>query len=587
MSLLIWEASSALLIAAVLAIRAVFRERMSAGFRYALWAVVLIRLLVPFTVFKSPVSLGGAIQKTEVGGAIESVSGLKSVSQSRTGVVTGVTLAPIGAVGAGEVVIMPGAAPESVPGLQKTIRVRDVMNVVRLTGMGLAVGYFIMVNAGFYLRLRRRRSLLSVNAPCRVYAVQGIESSCLFMNAVYVSKETAENPEALRCVLAHELSHRRHGDPVFALLRCVSLVLHWFDPFVWIAAFVSRRDSELFADAGAIKMLGEEKREDYGKTLIELTVKPRTEANIICTATAMTNGRSELRARIRSIAFARRTRAAAAAAALVFALAAAGCAFIGSDKKPMEYSPGVTDETAGVGSELYVPEDASDAWFAEEAWKLANEICAKYGLKLSDNEFTVKVWDDWNVSTVRFGKDEKHPVEITFTENSNGVKEIAGCSLIRYAEDAWDDRANIEAGIRWNEPNIMIVTKDNIEWVRSEKEPGADDLICAVRYAAEAETHTLIDTGSVLRCTGAVVLSVERVKNPNGGKEKYAVRYAVMPADSESFIASEYGMYINDLYTESEHPEAELWLVLKITAQAAINSDGSITVDLRLPVLDK
>ncbi|MBR3382505.1 MAG: hypothetical protein IKG85_05655 [Clostridia bacterium] len=50
----IWIISSCALIVAVIAIRAVFGKRMSAGLRYALWGLVLLRLLIPGTVFSKP-----------------------------------------------------------------------------------------------------------------------------------------------------------------------------------------------------------------------------------------------------------------------------------------------------------------------------------------------------------------------------------------------------------------------------------------------------------------------------------------------------------------------------------------------------
>ena len=48
---LIWVITSSILILAVIAIRAVFGKKLGAGLRYALWAVVLVRLLIPGTVF--------------------------------------------------------------------------------------------------------------------------------------------------------------------------------------------------------------------------------------------------------------------------------------------------------------------------------------------------------------------------------------------------------------------------------------------------------------------------------------------------------------------------------------------------------
>lgn len=64
-AVLLWTASSALLILAVAALRALLGRRMGAGVKYALWGVVLLRLLVPVQLFTVPVpaslsGLGGA-----------------------------------------------------------------------------------------------------------------------------------------------------------------------------------------------------------------------------------------------------------------------------------------------------------------------------------------------------------------------------------------------------------------------------------------------------------------------------------------------------------------------------------------------
>lgn len=52
-----WVISSSVLILAVLAARYLLRDRISGTVRYALWLVVLVRLLVPVSLFSAPVSL--------------------------------------------------------------------------------------------------------------------------------------------------------------------------------------------------------------------------------------------------------------------------------------------------------------------------------------------------------------------------------------------------------------------------------------------------------------------------------------------------------------------------------------------------
>ena len=60
----LWALTSALLILAVILLRAVFGKRVGAGVRYALWGVVLLRLLAPVQLFTVPVP--AAVRQTEL-----------------------------------------------------------------------------------------------------------------------------------------------------------------------------------------------------------------------------------------------------------------------------------------------------------------------------------------------------------------------------------------------------------------------------------------------------------------------------------------------------------------------------------------
>lgn len=400
---LIWVITSSVLIIAIVAIRAALGKRMSAGLRYALWGLVLIRLLIPGTVFSSPVSVETAAQKTEVVQNMEAVREVSAIARTETGSVVGQLRRPSAetaqqgqtspvqpmpkteapAIPAATqkpqtaeekvpqtAVILNEATPERFVRMQKTLELRDILNIIWYTGMGLAAAYFITANLRFYLKLRGKRERIEAGIGCPVYKVEGLTSSCLFLNSIYISKETAEDPEKLRYVLAHERAHRRHGDGIFALLRSAAIVLHWYNPLVWFAAILSRRDSEIFADAGAIAAVGDEEREQYGRALIELSTKASVYAPIACAATMMTSGKAELKRRVKNIAKRRRMGFAIAAAVLVLALAAVGCSFIGGQKKPDENGPKTTEaptevakptlEPTAVPTEAPLPDDPED-----------------------------------------------------------------------------------------------------------------------------------------------------------------------------------------------------------------------------------
>ena len=287
-----WIITSCALILIVIALRRLLRGRISLRLQYALWALVLIRLLIPGTVFSSPVSVESAAETSEVVQNYQAVRGVGSISYSPDSSVAGyprnayyppaaqTTAAPF--VSSAPIVnepvseprtIVSQATPERFERIQKTLRFRDIAVRVWIVGMACALLFFVVENLRFmfYLRSRRKR----IDADCRlpVYSVKNLPSSCLFFGSIYISADTAADPDALRFVLEHEKAHFRHGDHIWTVLRLAALVLHWYNPLVWWAAVLSRRDGELFADAGALSRLGDDSREEYGLTLIALSAR--------------------------------------------------------------------------------------------------------------------------------------------------------------------------------------------------------------------------------------------------------------------------------------------------------------------------
>ena len=91
-------------------------------------------------------------------------------------------------------------------------------------------------------RRHLRRCARQVSAARRgcpaVFVSPAAGSPCLFgllRPAIYLTPETDADETARRHCLAHEQTHYRHGDHIWPALRCVCLVLHWFDPGAFIA----------------------------------------------------------------------------------------------------------------------------------------------------------------------------------------------------------------------------------------------------------------------------------------------------------------------------------------------------------------
>ena len=334
--------TSSALILALLALRRLFRKVLSRRAQYALWGLVLLRLLVPASLPAAEFSLLTAAEPV--------VSGLEGqalyLSPSR------VTLtAPEGPLPSyrseEDPKIVLGLPSEnsvySYTNSQQVVHeveyawqivLADQLPPIWYGGMAVMACWLVLSNLLFWRKLRRARRPYPVEgSPRRVYLVEeGLPSPCLFglfRPAIYLTPAALQSPDRLRHVLAHEETHARHLDPLWSLLRAVCLTVYWFDPLVWWAALASRTDCELACDEGALRRLGEAERVPYGRTLLSLIPVRKAPANPLLSATTMTAGKRQLKDRITRVAenpvyLGRALFAAVALAALVCAVTFTG-----------------------------------------------------------------------------------------------------------------------------------------------------------------------------------------------------------------------------------------------------------------------
>ena len=333
--LLEWVFTSAFLILVVLALRAALGRRMSSGLRYGLWAVVLVRLLVPVQLFTSPIAGTWVMteERTERDAAAwPAADGVQAAVGPDDVLALDVPALPEGAA------TFPQAPdPPTMPDAPEPPDLGALPGWVAYLGWawlaGAAAVSFVLLgsNLRFYWQLRRERIPLDgAELPLRAYVAVGLPSPCLFgvaRPAVYVTPEAAADPAMLRHVLAHEYTHYKHGDHIWSLLRCAALAAHWWNPLVWLAAVLSQRDGELACDEGALKRLGDGERAAYGGTLLALvTAKPRPGDLFRC-ATTMAGDKKSLKERISRIAQAPRRVVWAVVVAVVVTALACVCAF--------------------------------------------------------------------------------------------------------------------------------------------------------------------------------------------------------------------------------------------------------------------
>lgn len=328
-----WIVSSSVLILVVIALRYVLRGKLSLRMQYALWLLVLVRLLVPVSFGASDLSVMNAVPEraptVQQGIYRQDIVGERNDAPANVGTV-GIPAQSMNEAAPPNLVQNVTTATVTAPTVEKTDWAR-IAKTVWLAGAAALGLVFLAVNLRFGKKLRRSRERVEETDACLpVYESGETDTPCLFGVAkpsIYVTPDTRTEAETLRYALAHEQTHYRHGDNLWAVLRGVCLALHWYNPLVWWAAELSRRDAELACDEATIRRIGESERAAYGRTLIRMTCEKRPA--LLVTATMMTDSGKGLKERISLLVKKPKTAAYTAVAVLLIAGLSVACTFTG------------------------------------------------------------------------------------------------------------------------------------------------------------------------------------------------------------------------------------------------------------------
>ncbi len=265
----------------VLLLRLVLGKRLLALARYGLWALVLLRLLLPFAL-PSELSALNPVTRFVTPIASWPVGGLTMANAVRQAKSLPATMTNF--VGAAE------------PNGPQAIRFKteaaqsafDTLGTVWLVGAALTALTAAALYALTARKLRQARPVEACGMLAQCAARVGLKRRVRLLESPDVSSPAAfgmlrpiivippgllESREALEPVLLHELAHIRRGDtfrPLLFLLVC----MHWYNPFLWLLWLISGADMELACDAAVLKRLDRDGRKQYALALAGLAAKP-------------------------------------------------------------------------------------------------------------------------------------------------------------------------------------------------------------------------------------------------------------------------------------------------------------------------
>lgn len=240
---------------AVVLLARFFLKRAPKIYSYALWAVVLFRLLCPLSI-----TAGLSVLKPL---PVTTTPGISTVSYRPVAQAVRENIpAPIQ-----QEVVSPQPAEQP----EAKLAPMQVAAYIWLGGASVMAVYSIVQ----YLILRRRLAE-AVLLREEIYLADRISSPFvmgIFRPRIYLPSSTPM--EERRFIVAHERHHIRRGDPVWKLLGYCALCLHWFNPLVWLAFCLAGKDMEMSCDEAVIKRLGEHIRANYSQALLRLATHKR------------------------------------------------------------------------------------------------------------------------------------------------------------------------------------------------------------------------------------------------------------------------------------------------------------------------
>lgn len=164
---------------------------------------------------------------------------------------------------------------------------------VWVAGIVLLLGYNILS----YGRLKRKlvgAVILKENIYLADYItfpfVTGVLCPKIYLPSTLSEKER-------EYIILHEQHHIKRLDPFIKLLSFFALCIHWFNPLVWIAFIFSSKDMEMSCDEAVVKKIGIRIRADYSASLLTFATGKRV---INCSLLAF--GEGDTKERIKNLA---------------------------------------------------------------------------------------------------------------------------------------------------------------------------------------------------------------------------------------------------------------------------------------------
>ena len=268
--------SASWLILAVLLIRLLL-QKAPARIRCALWGIVGLRLILPF-----------------------SVESILSLIPSAETIPSGILYARVPAVHSGIPALNSAVNPMISESFSPDPTASaNPLQIIFFAAACLWLAGFIAMFCYALISTIRLRHRLSTAAKLKhnIYQSGSISSPFvfgMFRPRIYLPCHLSSADTEY--VIAHETAHIRRGDHIIKPLGFLILALHWFNPLVWLAYALLSRDIELACDERVVAELTYSEKQAYSSALLNCSLRKSRFASH-----PLAFGESDIKKRIRNV----------------------------------------------------------------------------------------------------------------------------------------------------------------------------------------------------------------------------------------------------------------------------------------------
>ena len=223
-------------------------------FSYALWALVLFRLICPFS-FESAVSLIPT-NKEPIPQEI--------VYMQNPAINTGIKLIDN---------TVNNSIEESFLIVNQATNVNTVGNTIEIYAIIWLFGITVLLCYGFitYFRLKQRLSIATLVRD-NIYETDLIKTAFVIgfiKPKIIIPINMSENE--FDYIIKHEETHIKRFDYIIKPVAFLALIIHWFNPIIWVSYYLMAKDMEMSCDESVVKNNKEDIRVNYSSSLLALS----------------------------------------------------------------------------------------------------------------------------------------------------------------------------------------------------------------------------------------------------------------------------------------------------------------------------